>query len=88
MKIYDMHGNVMMDIISVDRKGDNLSMKGKMMGAMPATLYLKPTELWQAKSLLSWRVIRYLPSMLIKGWKQSKKAAANKGPSPVSSVKS
>ena len=73
MKMYDMHGNIMMDISSLDRKGDNLVMKGKMMGAMPASIYLKPKDLWQAKSLLTWRVIRYLPSMIVKGWKQSRK---------------
>jgi len=78
MKLYDIHGNVMMEISPLDRKGDDLVTKGKMMGAMPASIFLRPNDLWQAKSLLSWRVIRYLPSMAIKGWKQSRKQPSPK----------
>jgi hypothetical protein len=73
MKMYDMYGNVMMEISSLVRKGDDLVMKGKMMGTMPASIFLRPKEVWESKSLLSWSVIRYVPSMLIKGWLQSRK---------------
>jgi len=73
MIMYDVYGNVMMEISSLERKADDLVMKGKMMGTMPACIYLRPKEAWQAKSLLSWSIIWYVPSMLIKGWLQSRK---------------
>jgi len=68
MRLYDVYGNVMMEIVSVECKGDDLVTKGKMMGTMPATIHLRPQEMWEAKSLLSWSVICHIPSMLIKGW--------------------
>ncbi|MDY6892769.1 MAG: hypothetical protein SVO26_03515 [Chloroflexota bacterium] len=73
MKMFDMHGAVLMDVASLERKGDDLVMKGKMMGAMPATIYIKPEEIWGAKSLLSWSVIWYLPIIVVKGWLRSRK---------------
>ncbi|HWQ76008.1 MAG TPA: hypothetical protein VN441_11890 [Syntrophomonas sp.] len=72
MKLHDLYGNVMMEVTSVDRKDDDLVMKGKMMGTMPATIYLRPDEMWKAMNLLTWAIIRYVPSMLIKGWRQSR----------------
>jgi len=78
MKMYDTYRNVMMDVSSLERKGDDLVMKGKMMGTMPATIYLKPEEVWQAKSLLSWSIIWYLPILMIKGWRQSRKQPPQK----------
>jgi hypothetical protein len=73
MKMYDLYRNVVMYVSTLERKGDDLVMKGKIMGTMPTTIYLKPEEVWQAKSLLSWSIIWYLPVLMIKGWRQSRK---------------
>mgnify|MGYP001115490263 CR=1 FL=1 len=73
MKMYDMHGNVMMETSSLERRGDDLLMKGKMMGTMPATIYIKPEEIWRARKLLSWSVIWYLPILVVKGWWRGRK---------------
>ena len=73
MKMFDIHGNALMDVASLERRGDNLVMKGKMMGTMPATIYLKPEEIWKAKSLLSWSVLLYIPIIIMKGWKRTRK---------------
>ena len=67
-KMVDLHGNVMMEIMSLERKADDLVMKGKMMGTMPGTIYLKPEEAWNGLKILSWQVMRYLPLYLFRGW--------------------
>ena len=78
MKMYDMHGNVMMEVSTLERRGDDLLMKGKMMGTMPATIYIKPEAIWGAKSLLSWSIIWGLPAIVIKGWRRSRKLPPSK----------
>jgi len=72
VKFFDGYGNVMMEIASVERKGDDLVIRGKMMGCMPGVFYVRPAEAWAAGRLLSWSVIRYAPQMLFKGWRQSR----------------
>lgn len=74
MKMYDSYKNVMMDISSLKRKGDDIVMKGTLMGTMPSTIYVKPEEVWNAIKMLSWSVVGYLPMMVIKGWKLSKRS--------------
>ncbi len=73
MKLFSKEGVEMMDTMSMGRDGDNLIIKGRMMGAMVTTIYLKPKDLWQSLSLLSWPVISYMPAMLIKGFFANRK---------------
>jgi hypothetical protein len=74
MKMYDSYKNVMMDISSLKRKGDDIVMKGTLMGTMPSTIYVKPEEVWNAIKMLSWSIISYMPMMIIKGWRLSKQS--------------
>lgn len=67
MRMYSRDGMEMMDIYSVDKEGSVLVVKGKMMRTMPATIYVKPIEVWNARKLLKWSVIFYLPVMFLKG---------------------
>ena len=76
MKMFDAHGNVMMEASSLKRQGDSLVMKGKMMGTMPATIYIKPEEVWMARKLLSWSIICFLPIMVVKGCKRVRNNSA------------
>ncbi len=71
MKMYSKEGNVMMDTRSLRRDGDTLIMKGKMMEAMNMSIYLKPEDIWEAKGLLTWSVIWYMPVIIVKGWWRS-----------------
>ncbi|SPD73764.1 conserved hypothetical protein [uncultured Desulfobacterium sp.] len=71
MKMYSKEGAVMMDAQSLRREGDNLIMKGKIMEAMSMSIYLKPEDIWEARKLLSWSIIWYLPVIIIKGWWRS-----------------
>ena len=79
MKMYSKEGNVMMDTRSLRREGDNLIMKGKMMEAMNMSIYLKPEDIWEAKSLLTWSVIWYMPIIIVKGcWRSMTKKKEGK----------
>ncbi|MBU1055665.1 MAG: hypothetical protein KKC46_17845 [Proteobacteria bacterium] len=73
MKMYSKEGVEMMDMLSMSREGENLVVKGKMMGAMLATIYVKPKDLWQSLGLLSFSIIVYMPVMLVKGFLANKK---------------
>ena len=77
MKMFDVHGGELMSITSMERKKDDLIMKGQTMGYMPATIYVKPEQIWQSKKLLSWSVIWYLPVIIVKGWWRSRKQSPN-----------
>lgn len=67
MKIFDTYGEEMMDIRLLQQKGDDLVVKGKLMGYVPISVYLRPEELWRAAKLLSWAVLLHLPVMMVKG---------------------
>lgn len=60
----------MMEAVSLERRGDDLVIKGKMMGTMPGTFFVRPVEIWPARSVLTWKVVRYLPLFLFKAWRQ------------------
>jgi hypothetical protein len=74
MKMFSKEGVEMMDVKSIDRDGDNLVMKGKMMGSMYASIYLRPQDLWQAMRLLSFGTFLRLPLMLLRGFVKSRKS--------------
>ncbi|MDY6906807.1 MAG: hypothetical protein SV910_01050 [Chloroflexota bacterium] len=78
MKMYDMHGNTLMEASSLERRGDDMVMKGKMMGSMPATIYIRPEEVWQATKLLSWSVLWYMPIIVVKGWWRNRRMPSQK----------
>ncbi|MFH2044597.1 MAG: hypothetical protein ABIK92_05575, partial [Pseudomonadota bacterium] len=61
------------DMLSMSREGENLVVKGKMMGAMLATIYVKPKDIWQSLGLLSFSIIVYMPVMLVKGFLANRK---------------
>ena len=72
MKMYDLRGAEIMDIQALSRNGDDLVMKGKIMGAMPVTVCSRPEEIIKALKMLSWSTICYMPIILIKGlWRVS-----------------
>jgi hypothetical protein len=75
MKMFTKEGIEMMDVKSIDRDGENLVMKGKMMGSMNTAIYLRPEDVWQALRLLSFRILLSLPLTLVKGcWRSSLKS--------------
>jgi hypothetical protein len=79
MKMFTRDGIEMLDVKSIDREGENLVLKGKMMGTMSTAIYLRPEDLWQALRLLSWRLILSLPLTLGRGcWRTFRSARASR----------
>lgn len=71
MKICDRYGAELMHIKSLQKKGDDFIMKGKMMGHIPTSVYLKPEQFVNAIGLLSWSTFLHVPVMLCKGlWRK------------------
>jgi hypothetical protein len=67
-------GVEMMDIRSLEREGDVLVVKGKVMRSMPTTIHLRPEDLWQAFSLFSWPLLLRLPMLLFKGFRHARRS--------------
>ena len=74
MKLMSRDGIEMMDVTSLQRVGDVLVVKGKIMRSMPATIHLRPEDLWQAFSLFSWPLLLWLPWLMLKGLMRSRQA--------------
>lgn len=73
MKLTSKDGVEMMDIRSLEREGDVLVVKGKIMRSMPVTIHIRPEDLWQAYSLCSWRLLLRLPMLMFIGLRRSRK---------------
>jgi hypothetical protein len=75
MKLVSKDGAEMMDIRSLEREGDVLVVRGKIMRSMPATIHLRPEDLWGAFTLFSWPVLLRLPYLMLKGFIRSRRAS-------------
>jgi hypothetical protein len=78
MKLMSKDGVEMMDIRSLERDGDVLIVKGKIMKSMPATIHVRPEDLWEAFSLFTWPLLLRLPGLMFKGFKRSRAAKSAK----------
>ncbi|MHC0054638.1 hypothetical protein [Actibacterium sp. D379-3] len=73
MKVHSKDGMELMDVKSISKEGDLLVIKGKMMGAMNATMHIGPEDLWASFKMLSWKTRLGFPVLLIKGALRGKK---------------
>lgn len=80
MRMYDLHNAEVMDMTSLewDEETKQLIAKGKALGGMPLTMYIRPDELWKAKDLISWKIVSHMPGMLLRGRKMCKEASRQK----------
>ena len=78
MKMFSKEGIEMMEVKSIQQDGDNLVMKGKVMGSMSTVILIKPEDCWQAIKLLGWRTLLHMPLILFKRYWQAKNSAAAK----------
>jgi hypothetical protein len=60
MKIYAADKSELMDVTAIERKGDNLVLKGKVFGTMPMSATLTPDQARAAFKLLSPKLILFL----------------------------
>ena len=60
MKIYSADRSELMQVSSIERKGDDLVLKGKVFGTMPMSATLTPEQAREALKLLSPRLVFFL----------------------------
>lgn len=66
MKLYAQDNSVLMEISAIERKGNELILKGKVFGAMPLVARLKPTEARKGLKLLSFKLVLFLLGFLLR----------------------
>jgi hypothetical protein len=60
MKIYAADKSELMTVSKIERKGDDLIIKGKVFGTMPMSARLTPAEARAALKLLNFKLILFL----------------------------
>ncbi len=60
MKIYSADKSELMDVTTIERKGNDLVLKGKVFGTMPMAATLTPEQARAAFKLLSFKLILFL----------------------------
>jgi hypothetical protein len=73
VKIFDPYKSVAMEVSSIALRDNDIEIKGKGLGSLPMTMYVRPEELWQAFKLAPWALIFRMPLLLLKGWMLSRK---------------
>jgi len=68
MKLKSADGSDLMQVNALERDGDLLVIKGKIMGAMPMTAKLSPAEFRKGFGLLNFRLFFFLLSFPFRGW--------------------
>jgi hypothetical protein len=63
VKLYGADKSVLMEVAKIERKGDDLVLKGKVFGTMPMTATLTPEEAKQALKLLSPKLLAFIVSL-------------------------
>lgn len=77
MKLFSKDGIEMMDVKSITQEDETLVLKGKMMGAMATTIYVKPEDVWGAFTLFPLSVKLQIPMLLLKGYRRTRRARKN-----------
>ena len=68
VRMYTKDGAVLMEVSKLGLEGNDVTMRGKVMGAMTTTAYVRPEELWGMLGLVSVKLIAYLPFIVVRGW--------------------
>lgn len=67
MVAYDVYGNPMANIKKITIKDGDIAAKATLLGSMPATMYMRPEEIWSALGMISFETIVGLPKFLVVG---------------------
>ena len=73
VKLYGADQSVLMEVSKIERKGDDLVLKGKVFGTMPMTAVLTPEEAKKGAKLLGLPLLAFIASM---PFRKSKKKGA------------
>jgi hypothetical protein len=66
MKLYAQDNSVLMEISSIERKGNELVLKGKVFGSMPMLAKLKPEEARKGLKLIGFKLALFLLTFLFR----------------------
>jgi hypothetical protein len=66
MALRGTDNTVLMEIEKIERKGNNLVIKGKVFGAMPMSAQLSPQEARNGLKLLNWRTLLFLVTLIFR----------------------
>lgn len=70
MKLYGQDKSEIMEISKIERKGNNLVLKGKVFGSMPLTAHLRPEEARKGLRLLGFKLGLFLLTFLFRSSKK------------------
>jgi len=66
MKLYAPDNSTLIEVSSIERKGNELVLKGKAFGSMPMTARLKPEEARKGLKLLGFKLALFLLTFLFR----------------------
>lgn len=66
MKLYAQDNSELMEISSIERKGNELVLKGKVFGSMPMKARLKPQEARKGLKMMGFRLTLFLLTFLLR----------------------
>jgi hypothetical protein len=66
MRIFAPDKSELLQVSALERDGNHLVMKGKVMGALPMTARLSPEEARQGLKLLNFRLVLFLLTFLFR----------------------
>jgi hypothetical protein len=73
MKLYAPDNSVLMEISALERKGNDIIVKGKVFGSMPMTAKLRPEEARKGLKLLGFKLALFLLTFLFRASSSKKK---------------
>jgi len=73
MKIRSADRSELMDVTAIERKGNDLVIKGKVFGTMPMAATLSPEEARKAFGLLDFKLVLFLLTLPFRSSKGAKK---------------
>lgn len=65
MKLHTPEGRELMEVLRVEREGDQLVVRGVIMGTIPTRAVIRPEQIRAAFGLLSWGLIWSVLALLL-----------------------
>jgi len=66
MTLYSADKSALMEVSALERDGNDLLIRGKVFGTMPMTARLTPDQARQGLKLLSFRLVLFLLTLLLR----------------------
>jgi len=66
MTLYSADRSALMEVTALERDGNDLLIRGKVFGTMPMTARLTPAQARQGLKLLSFRLVLFLVTLLLR----------------------